>query len=312
MYYILLFVLMLQQQEVLLQQGGVKVKVSDIDVYVHNIPEEYRGDFASNHKSIERDVYDILNFKIHLDYIYKNNINESIDKFYPYNNQSEVHIDEDFINKLKIDRDLFKKQYEMYLYNKNLYTNYKKWFMKQLNASKLEQLAFDKYKVNKSKKYIIPEKRNLSLIMLNDNYGKSEVIELLSIIAKNDTEKLFSQFALDYSEDNTVKHNNGNLGWYSKEGFKFPFSNVVFESSLGTIRQVFYHDNKYFIVRVNEIQEPKFVEFNEVKPEIISNIQEQLFKNNQQKIIDEQSVNKLIINDDIVQDFLDRYTVFIN
>ncbi len=66
--------------------------------------------------------------------------------------------------------------------------------------------------------------------------------------------KSFSNVALKYSDDQSVKSNFGNLGYFTAFKMVYPFENAVYNTKVGEISKPFRTRFGYHFVKVNDLQ----------------------------------------------------------
>ena len=66
--------------------------------------------------------------------------------------------------------------------------------------------------------------------------------------------KPFSKVALDYSDDQSVKNNLGNLGYFTAFKMVYPFENAVYNTNVGEVSKPFRTRFGYHFVKVNDLQ----------------------------------------------------------
>ena len=112
---------------------------------------------------------------------------------------------------------------------------------------KLIPLAKEHYLINK-KDYVIAEKRDLSVIVLNnDAAAQISHISLMNEL-KETTIENFHHKATELSVDLSKGSNQGNWGDYRKSDFNYAFKETVFAANVGVIPQLFEEGNKAYIV----------------------------------------------------------------
>lgn len=66
--------------------------------------------------------------------------------------------------------------------------------------------------------------------------------------------KSFSEVAKKYSDDQSVKINNGNLGYFTAFKMVYPFENAVYNTKVGEVSKPFKTRFGYHFVKVNDLQ----------------------------------------------------------
>lgn len=168
----------------------------------------------------------------------------------------EPNIDEnlelfiDYLLKVKAAEDqgldtlsTFTQQYENYrnqlatqhLFNTNI-------------SHQLVREAYDRLQYERNIDYI--------LIQLKENASPQDTLKAFQkamAFKKEVTDgRNFRELALQYSEDPSVKENQGNLGWINVFKTVYPFENAAYETEIGEISEPFRSQFGYHVIRVND------------------------------------------------------------
>lgn len=307
-----LVMMLLSQDSILIEQHNATVPVYDVDSYIYELPDVERSKISKNNKRLSKDIITMLNVNIVYHYLGENDLLE-LDYFKEVidaNKSMTIDLDESFANLLGITFDDFKNNFRKYLLKRALYKRLKSYLSTQIDDVKVEKFAHDRFSITKHE-LMTPEKRDIGMIKLSqERYKQTDVLEMVKTLRSDDTIDKFKDIANQFSQDNTVKYNDGQLGQFHQEGFRYPFANKVFSSEVGTIPAVFEKGGFWYIVRVNNIIDAKPAQFEEFKAEMIAKIREEMMERKFQSIIDEYAQHDVKINQEKLDDIFSRYEVF--
>lgn len=309
---VVLFMLLLGQGDVLIEQHGAQVPVGDVDSYIHDLPEGVRKSISYDKFQLEKDILGMLNMNIIYQYLqdsglindpYFQNVAQQI-------SETDKDIDPSFVNKMSLDMSDFEATYHHYLTKKALYSALKNYIMQDIDRQQAEKLAYDRYRTAKND-YVKPEQRDIAMIQLSqEKYSQEDVLSMVKELMADDSIDSFSEKAKKLSEDHTVNMNAGQLGLFKQSGFRYPFADEVFQSGNGLVPAVFEKDDNWFIVRVNKIIPAQRIPFDEVKQNMVDKIVEQSMRRRFQSIINEYAQYEVEVNKELVDDIFSRYEVF--
>ena len=307
-----IFFLVLSQNDVLVQQSGASVPVSDVDSYFNEVPPDIRTNLSYDNKQLESSIIGMLNMNIIYDYIQSEGLIEQK----PFRDVVEemkskpITVDETVYERLQVPEDQFKKNYRHYLTKKALYSTLQNYLITQIDDAKATKLAHDRFLVNKDR-FHKPEKRDIGMIKLPmEHYPQDDVLEIVEDLLANDTVDYFSQVAAEVSTDKTVKYNDGQLGQFHQDGFRYPFADKVFNADQGVVPALFKKENAWYIVRVNSIIAGQAADFDDHKTELVAKIKNEMMERQFQNIIDQYAQHKIQVNKELVADIFNRYEVF--
>lgn len=313
--YLLLTTSLSNTNDKILEQGDVFVPISDMDAYVYLLPPDKRAGFVNDKQQMEKNLITMLNINIVDDYIKTNGL-ETHDAFNKINdivNGMEVNLDDEFYMKLGLDKNSAYDHVKDFIIKKERFIRMSDLIKTNLTTNGVIDNYLKEYFVINKDKFTIPEKRDISLIELNESqHNASEVKNLLNDLLNNDDFDYFSQIADEFSNDETVKYNHGHLKEYQHRSFSYPFADTVFSfDKTGVLPRIFKFKNAYYLVRINKITpelEPKFEEHkeqlsDELLPEIV---QEKL-----QRIIDSKAKFKIKVNEELAAHMFERYKVLL-
>lgn len=309
--FIILFSL-LGQDNVLIEQHGAEVRVGDVDSYIHDLPNDIRRNISFDKFQLEKDILGMLNMNIINQYLKDSKLIDD-----PYFQaviedikQSDNELDDEFINRMGLSVEVFKKSYQDYLTKKALYAALKDYILQDIDRKQAEKLAYDRYRTAKSD-YVKPEQRDLAMIQLSqDKYSQQEALTLVKQLMADDTVSAFSAKAQELSEDSTAEMNSGQLGLFKQSGFRFPFAETVFDADIGVLPAVFEKDSNWYIVRVNKIVPAETIPFDQVKDKMVTDIMNHSMRRRFQSIITQYAQYEVQVNKDLVDDIFTRYEVF--
>lgn len=299
------------QDEVLVKQHDVVVTVGDLDSYVFMLPPDKRGGFAKDPVQIEKNIISILNMNIVYDYVIESDYNDH-EVFKPIVklvNELEIPDDDSFVEKLNLDKDKFEQQFRSFLAKREYYVRLKSFLSETIDEEKLEMMAKERFLVN-SAKWTKPEKRSLSVITLDKEQHKNDVVQILTDIISTPT-KSFEDYVAEYSNDPTAEYNQGNWSEFRKEDFHYPFNEEVFSADTGVIPAVFEYEDKYYLIKVNEIIGALKPKFEDYKEDLMTSIKSSYSEREFQNIINAKAINKPEINPENAAQIFERFKVFI-
>lgn len=160
-----------------------------------------------------------------------------------------------FINfKLKLKEAYRLKLNETRTYNREIET-----YKNQLISPYLQDTAYLS-KLVKDAYYRTKYKVNVShvLVKTSGNDTPSDTLISYNKINKARNEvlsgKAFDKVALAYSDDQSVKQNFGNLGYFTAFKMVYPFENMAYQTKVGKISEPFKTDFGYHFLKVNDLQ----------------------------------------------------------
>lgn len=197
--------------------------------------------------SVDGTSVSVLEFKN----VYEKNLNLIQDK-----DQKSIAENLDlFINfKLKLKEAYRLKLNETRTYNREIET-----YKNQLISPYLQDTAYLS-KLVKDAYYRTKYKVNVShvLVKTSGNDTPSDTLISYNKINKARNEvlsgKAFDKVALAYSDDQSVKQNFGNLGYFTAFKMVYPFENMAYQTKVGKISEPFKTDFGYHFLKVNDLQ----------------------------------------------------------
>ena len=299
------------QDTFLVKQDDVFVDLSELDAFVFSMSDKERIQFSDNKQHIENTILTLLNINIVYQYITNSELDD-LELFQQIKNQDfQVKSDDSvskFSNALSLTSEQVTESYKTYKIENEYYRTLLSYINSQADE-KLIPLAKEHYLINK-KDYVIAEKRDLSVIVLNnDAAAQISHISLMNEL-KETTIENFHHKATELSVDLSKDSNQGNWGDYRKSDFNYAFKETVFAANVGVIPQLFEEGNKAYIVRVNCIKPEKVLVFDEVKEKIIYKLKGKTVNQEFQNIINQKGNYKVEVNAELVAHVFERYKVF--
>lgn len=153
---------------------------------------------------------------------------------------------------------------------------YFKLKLKQLSTQNLpdfEPLAKLEYLANQ-KKYTTPEKVAVEHILINTkSRTEAEALALIkSIAVRINKGEDFATLALEFSDDPSVKNNQGKLGLFAKGKMVKPFEDAAYSLKIGELSKPVKTDFGYHLLRKYEHQDAGYKSYAEVKDELIAKV----------------------------------------
>lgn len=271
----------------ILTQGLVNVTIDDLDGFAYKIPDENRAGFFASPERLEKTLYTILNMKHIIKYGNEENyinredfiikVSDQIKQIFPENNIFDITKE----NKILLVRDFLEKEQS--------YMQVQKVISDLIDVNDLEELAEEKYLVNKSS-YIEEETRNLEFISVLYNktnkkeqyYKAKEIFEELDLSVES-----FESLKLVY------KNKNVDVEVSTLDKFKYDKRNKVFSDEMfsiiktGVYGEIIDFNNRFIITKLNNVNNSRQKTLQEVKSQIMAGLVE---------IAEERAFNSLLIS----------------
>jgi len=179
--------------------------------------------------------------------------------------------DDDFKEELKksnLTEEAFRKQVEKNLILSNFIDN----FVKSKVTPPTDEEA-EKYYNEHPEEMIVPETvRVRHILMKTEGKKKLDVLNKMRELRANivkDKNKFFSDYAMEYSEDETTKENGGDTGLFTRGRLELKeFEDKAFSLNVGQISDVFETKLGYHIMRCEEKKAKDKRSFNSAKNSI--------------------------------------------
>ncbi len=183
--------------------------------------------------------------------------------------------------------------------------------LKQLaneNLPDFEPLAKVYYNTHKQE-YKTEERVDVSHIILSlKDKKETEVLARINEIRaeiKNNSD--FKALAVKYSEDPSVKENQGHLGKMTRTQLVNEFSDVAFNLKKGEISQPVKTEFGYHLIKLNQHYPAGIKSFEEAKPVIIGKIRSDFITNRRDEYFEKMiKDNKMQFNDKEIDQYLEK------
>jgi len=148
------------------------------------------------------------------------------------------------------------------------------------------------YEETAAERNAVPERRKAAHILIeagSDDAAAKKKAE--AILARAKAGEDFAKLAQENSDDPGSKTAGGDLGWAPKEAYVQPFSEALFAMKKGEISGLVKTQFGYHIIRLEDIEEPRVRDFDEVRvelePEFRREQAQTLFYEKSQQLADE-------------------------
>ncbi len=125
------------------------------------------------------------------------------------------------------------------------------------------------YEETAAERNAVPERRKAAHILIeagSDDAAAKKKAE--AILARAKAGEDFAKLAQENSDDPGSKTAGGDLGWAPKEAYVQPFSEALFAMKKGEISGLVKTQFGYHIIRLEDIEEPRVRDFDEVRAEL--------------------------------------------
>jgi peptidyl-prolyl cis-trans isomerase C len=293
----------------ILTQGNIKVTLDDLDGFAYKIPQDKRDGFFDSPERLEKTLYTILNMKHIISYgkqkkyinpeKFQININNKLAEIFPSQNMPDV-VEE---YKILLVRDFLKKQ-ESYIQTQDK-------IMQLIEADELEELAEEKYIVNKSL-YIEEETRDLEIIsILYNKTNKEEQYNKAKVILEDiglDSEK-FKSFQEEYNlKFADIEISTLDEFKYDKRSKKFS-DNVFSFIKAGVANELIDYNHRFIMVYVKNINSAREKSYQEVKEMIIADLKNKAENRKFNNILISLTQDKIEVNKEILLTLRNRYKI---
>ena len=306
---ILFLISLFNQDSYLIKQGDIEVPLGDLDAYVYSLQEDQRNSFSQRKQQIEQNIFTLLNINIIYQHVLATGMND-LDVFKTVmSNFKTPDFDEndEFIKALNVDEKEISEAIRMYHIKTEFYKTFLTHVKESITDEVVESLALEYYMVNK-KEFLIPEKRDISVIVLDSELSEEDAESILKTAQLSDKVK-FEILAKDHSIDPNVKNDSGHWGEYKELALRYQFSRLIFNSPIGVIPAILEDKGKRYIVKINDILPSEQSSFDDIKSSIFTQLKEQAVKRKFQSIINEKGQNKIEVNPELVAHVFERYKV---
>lgn len=130
--------------------------------------------------------------------------------------------------------------------------------------------ALDHFEKNKER-FKKPEQRLAAHILIND--GEEAEATLKEIQAKLAAGESFADLAKTYSQDPGSAESGGDLGWVSPGDMVEAFNDQLFSMEVGTVSEPVQTQFGQHLIQLNDVKDPEIPIFEEVKNDIVQELQ---------------------------------------
>lgn len=231
---------------VLLEQDTIKITQTDLlDIVNTMVPEADRSDVLSNPAQLKALLLDL--------YRYRALANEG--------------------KAQKIDQDPLFVARMNFAYERSLALEYLDAYLAQLKKPDFTEAARETYIVKKQQ-FIIPEQVSAEHILIKaENRTVDEALQLAKDVRVQALagKKSFADLAVEFSEDPSVKNNQGSLGFFARDRMVKEFADEAFAlKNKGDISEPIKTQFGYHIIRLVDKKAAKQRDFDEVKKQLIA------------------------------------------
>ena len=299
-------------EDVLIEQGQVKLSLKDVDGFAYTIPETERYGFFNNIERIDHTVKNLLNLN-HMSRYIENNLKFDFDTI---KKDATFKAEETYKQNFKdgytfVNEEKYKLLRDFY-YKKLLVGQYHEYLRSKILDSDLIDIAKEDYYTHE-KGFTIPKSYELNMLELSYNdSNKNEVY--------NKANKLLEQLKSgDVVFDNLLnaKTKNDIIPSKVRHFNKFvvnPTNDIskVLEKSkqkIGLIDKVFDINNRYIILEINDIKAAKKIPFEDVKTELLKKYRNKKFDNEYNSIVLSITQDPAKINQELIYSLKERYKI---
>ncbi len=167
-----------------------------------------------------------------------------------------------------------------------------------------EALAKEAY-LAKPEEFRVPEQVSVSHILVSTaNRSKDEAENIAKKVLKElrEDSAVFADIAQKYSDDRSVKQNDGHLGFFPREKMVPEFADAAFSlTKLGEISDIVETQFGLHIIKFHDRKQGRILAFDEVKNQLIA-VENNKFRNSHRrnKIGDIQKLEGIVINQEAV------------
>ena len=231
---------------VLLEQDTIKITQTDLlDIVNTMVPEAERSAVLSNPGQLKALLLDL--------YRYRALANEG--------------------KAQKIDQDPLFVARMNFAYERSLALEYLDAYLAQLKKPDFTEAARETYIVKKQQ-FIIPEQVSAEHILIKaENRTVDEALQLAKDVRVQALagKKSFADLAVEFSEDPSVKNNQGSLGFFARDRMVKEFADEAFAlKNKGDISEPIKTQFGYHIIRLVDKKAAKQRDFDEVKKQLIA------------------------------------------
>ncbi|MEM4397387.1 MAG: peptidylprolyl isomerase, partial [Candidatus Woesearchaeota archaeon] len=275
--------------------NGEKIDYIEIEKRYNSLPDYYK-----NLISFEDVLNQYIDEKLLTQEIKNKKIDVSQDEL---NQEIQTFLDYNQLTKEEFEKSL--KERNLTIEDVNNFYSFQIGLSKLLNETIIPKINItekdiNKYYLENSDKFIIPESRNVSHLIIchnesiscQSNKTKKEALELIQNIRKelieenqkdnknnnkeNISFELFSKYVKKYSEEPNANLTNGNLGFLTKQDpIDDNFLNASFSLNLNNLSEVIETQFGYHLILVSEIKPEDTIKYETAKDQINQTLREQ-------------------------------------
>lgn len=252
---VLLFGMLTMNSPVLIEQANLDVSQIELDAALYEMPADIRNQVAYRPEDLETILLNHLKYEFVYDYIIKNNLtgNDLISKeIHLAENNATDKTEDDFITKLKYDKELFLNEYALFLKKKYLFSIIDDYFESQISDDQIKPILDDMLASEPVTDLMAKTTKVTVLEFPKSAFNDNEVVDLLKKQIKKDEYKNIYQLSKSDQYNEKVKIKDLTLN--NEKKFNLPFLEKVFNmKELGMIKNVFSFKNFWYLVRINDV-----------------------------------------------------------
>jgi len=181
-----------------------------------------------------------------------------------------------FINDITLSDDEIEAYYQenssQYMTEEQVSVNYIELDAAEVAKSiEIDEAASLEYFEDNKERFRKPEQRLAAHILINESDTSQDT--LAEIQAKLAAGEDFAELAKSYSQDPGSKDNGGDLGWVSPGDMVEEFDEALFSMAANSVSDVVKTQFGYHIIELKEIKESALPLFEEVKADIVQELQ---------------------------------------
>ncbi len=233
------------QNIILTKHGNIEVTKLDFDAELYRIPEQQRTDFLTSPQRVLSLLKNLLTIKLLAQEARDRKINED---------------------------ELIKKRLEL-AENRSLAEMWLERLVEEgLQKADLNALAQEYYQAN-PEKFQLPEQVHVSHILIGSQkqpkeQAKAQAEKVLVLVKEG--KQSFADLAMEYSQDPSVKHNKGDLGFFGRGQMVKPFEEAAFAmQEAGEISPIIETEYGFHILRFEGRKAAHQQSFEEVKERLM-------------------------------------------
>ena len=229
-----------------LEQGSIKISQTDLLNIINTmVPEAERAAVLSNPEQLKALLLDLYRYRV-------------------LANEGKTQ---------KIDQDPLFVARMNFAYERSLALEYLDAYLAQLKKPDFTEAARETYIVKKQQ-FMLPEQVSAEHILIKaEGRTVDEALQLAKDVRAQALagKKSFADLAVEFSEDPSVKNNQGSLGFFTRDRMVKEFSDGAFAlKNKGDISEPIKTQFGYHIIRLVDKKAAKQRDFDEVKKQLIA------------------------------------------